>query len=474
MSKPMVILDETFSAAANPKVIGVNKPMYTFDETFDAAAKLKVIGVGGGGGNAVNRMVSAGLSGVDFIAVNTDAMALDNSRAMTRVAIGKKLTGGLGAGANPDIGRAAMEEDRDRIKEILTGADMVFITAGMGGGTGTGGAPVVAEIAKELGILTVAIVTKPFIFEGWQRDKNSKKGIEDLRANVDTIIVVPNQKLLSIVDQKTSLIDSFKIADEVLHQGIKGISDVFTKSGLIQVDFADVRTVMKGMGDALMGTGYAEGEAGNRAVQAIESAIHSPLLDDISIVGARGLLINVTGGEDLSMYEVSEAMQFARTSVGEESKTNVIFGAVIDPEMKGKIKVTVIATGFSDDSIDKVKEDRNMSSVRVVLPPKVEQTALQLDPSPVAVAEPKSPADMVMAAQSNTSVATVMEVVAADRQATETHSLLNVGKSEASRGYGEKRPQQMHPDFSPRMTGLPFGCGTEDVDIPTFIRKQMN
>jgi cell division protein FtsZ len=345
------------------------------DNTFDAVAKLKVIGVGGGGGNAVNHMIEAGLADVEFIAVNTDEAALEKNLAKNRLAIGKKLTGGLGAGANPDIGRQAMEEDKEKIRADLEGADMLFITAGMGGGTGTGGAPVVAEIAKEMGILTVAIVTRPFLFEGKMREKNASYGISELRKFVDTIIVVPNQKLFSIIDQRTSLMSAFKSADEVLHQGVRGISDVITKSGFVNVDFADVKTIMKGMGDALMGTGCAAGdENSNRAVTALDCAIHSPLLDDISIVGARGLLINFTGGEDLTLYEVNEAAQNARNTVGENAETNIIFGASIDPEMKGQIKITVIATGFNQESLSLHKES---CAQKVALPKSASASAVQ-------------------------------------------------------------------------------------------------
>ena len=308
--------------------------MFTLDESFDTKAKMKVIGVGGAGGNAVNRMVSAGLLGVEFISINTDAMALDNNNASHRIQIGDKITKGLGAGANPEIGRIAMEEDREKVAAMLEGADMVFITAGMGGGTGTGGAPVVAEIAQEMDILTVAIVTRPFLFEGKVRDRNAKKGIDDLRKSVDTIIVIPNQKLLSIVDRTTSLIDAFKIADDVLYQATKGISDLISVHGLVNLDFADVKTIMKGMGDALMGTGYAEGE--NRAVTAADNAIHSPLLDDISIVGAKGILINISGGEDMTLYDVNDATQTIYDAVGENVETNIIFGAVTDPDDERK------------------------------------------------------------------------------------------------------------------------------------------
>ncbi|MBD3346980.1 MAG: cell division protein FtsZ [Chitinivibrionales bacterium] len=322
--------------------------VFTMDDEFNATAKMKVVGVGGAGGNAVNRMISDGLSGVEFIAINTDAMALDNNQATHRVQVGERITKGLGAGANPEIGRIAVEEDRERIAGMLEGADMVFITAGMGGGTGTGGSPVIAEVAAEMDILTVAIVTRPFLFEGKIRDRNAKAGIDNLRRSVDTIIVIPNQKLLSIVDRSTSLIDAFKSADDVLYQATKGISDLISVHGLVNLDFADVKTVMRGMGDALMGTGHTD-EGENRAVLAADNAIHSPLLDDISITGARGILINITGGEDMTLYDVSDATQTIYDAVGEDADANIIFGAVTDPEMNGKIRVTVIATGFNDD-----------------------------------------------------------------------------------------------------------------------------
>ncbi|MCX7727366.1 MAG: cell division protein FtsZ [Chitinispirillaceae bacterium] len=328
---------------------------FTMEEKYDTIAKMKVIGIGGAGGNAVNRMVSSGLAGVEFVAVNTDAMALNNNRASIRIQIGEKITKGLGAGANPEVGRLAMEEDRDKIAEVLKNTDMLFITAGMGGGTGTGGAPVVAEIAREMDILTVAIVTRPFNFEGKVRDRNARKGIEELKKWVDTIIVIPNQKLLSIVEKTTTLIDAFKTADDVLYHATKGISDLITVHGLVNLDFADVKTIMKDMGDALMGSGFAEGE--NRAVIAADMAIHSPLLDDISIKGARGILINITGGEDMTLYDVNNATNVIQNEVGEESETNIIFGAVTDPNMNGKISITVIATGFNSSTIEKQKEE---------------------------------------------------------------------------------------------------------------------
>lgn len=348
--------------------------MFTMENTFDAVAKMKVIGVGGAGGNAVNRMIASGLTGVEFVSINTDAMALDNNRAVSRIQIGEKITKGLGAGANPDVGRLAMEEDRDKIAAVLEGADMLFITAGMGGGTGTGGAPVVAEIAREMDILTVAIVTRPFLFEGKVRDRNARRGIDDLRRSVDTIIVIPNQKLLSIVDRSTSLIDAFKTADDVLLQATRGISDLISVHGLVNLDFADVKTIMKGMGDALMGTGAAEGE--HRAVTAADSAIHSPLLDDISIAGARGILINITGGEDMTLYDVSDATQTVYDAVGEDVEANIIFGAVTDPAMNGKIRVTVIATGFNEDALEKQKAEKVPKIMVKGAVPKVEKDVI--------------------------------------------------------------------------------------------------
>ncbi len=321
---------------------------FKFDESYVNNARMKVIGIGGAGGNAVNRMIEAGLTGVEFISVNTDAMALDANLAQKKVQIGERITKGLGAGANPEIGRLAMEEDRDVMAEHLRDSEMVFLTAGMGGGTGTGGLPVVAQIAQEMGILTVAIITKPFLFEGKIRDRNAKYGIDELRKYVDTTIIIPNQRLLSIVDKQTSFIEAFRIADEVLHQSTKGISDLINIHGMINLDFADVQTVMKNGGDALMGSGVASGE--NRAVIAAENAINSPLLEDICISGATGVIVNVTSGEDLTLFEVGEAMEIINESVGEEVASNIIYGTVIDKEMKDQVRITVIATGFDEST----------------------------------------------------------------------------------------------------------------------------
>jgi cell division protein FtsZ len=315
------------------------------DERLENNAKMKVVGVGGAGGNALNTMVDAGLQGVDFIAINTDAQALDQNKARTRIQIGKKLTQGLGAGANPEIGHRAIEEDKEEVIETIDGADMIFVTAGMGGGTGTGAAPIVAEIAKDLGALTVGIVTKPFHFEGLKRMQRAEQGIEELRTNVDTLIVIPNQRLFTVVDKSTPLLAAFKIADEVLLHATKGISDLIAVPGLINLDFADVKTVMSEMGHALMGTGFASGEG--KAIQAAQQAISSPLLEGISIRGAKGVLVNITGNPQMTLHEISEAT----TIIYEESgdKANIIFGAVIDEELQDSIFVTVIATGFEMD-----------------------------------------------------------------------------------------------------------------------------
>ncbi|MEO6097487.1 MAG: cell division protein FtsZ [Fibrobacteria bacterium] len=318
--------------------------VFSFDDSVKTVAKLKVVGVGGAGGNAINRMVTSGLAGVEFIAVNTDAMALEHNRADIKIQIGTKLTGGLGAGANPSVGNMSMQEDRERVRAQLEGADMVFIAAGMGGGTGTGAAPVVAEIAREMGILTVAVVTKPFLWEGPVRDKNATSGLDALRKNVDTVIVVPNQKLLSVVSKSTPLREAFKMADDILSSATRGISEIILKHGDIQVDFADVRAIMSQGGDALMGTGHASGE--NRATIAADRAIHSPLLDNVSIAGATGVLVNITGGDDLGIMEVNDAMNFIYEAVGTETQANIIFGTVINPEFKDEIAITVIATGF--------------------------------------------------------------------------------------------------------------------------------
>ncbi len=311
------------------------------EESRRIGAEIRVIGVGGGGNNALNRMIEAGLNGVKFIAVNTDLQALNLSKAPVKLQIGDKLTKGLGAGANPEIGRKAAEEDRDKIAEVLKGADMIFITAGMGGGTGTGASPIIAEVAKELGILTVGVVTKPFLFEGRKRMLQAEEGISLLREKVDALIVIPNDKLLDVADKNTPLLEAFRMADDVLRQGVQGISDLITIPGLINVDFADVETIMKEAGSALMGVGYGKGE--NRALEAAKAAISSPLLES-SIEGAKGILLNISGGPDLTLKEVHDAADLI-TKVADKD-ANIIFGAVIKEDMSDEIMITVIATGF--------------------------------------------------------------------------------------------------------------------------------
>ncbi|WP_416826936.1 cell division protein FtsZ [Ectobacillus polymachus] len=318
--------------------------MLEFDTTQDQLANIRVIGVGGGGNNAVNRMIEHGVQGVDFISVNTDAQALNLSKAETKMQIGGKLTRGLGAGANPEVGKKAAEESKEQIQEALRGADMVFVTAGMGGGTGTGAAPVIAQVAKESGALTVGVVTRPFTFEGRKRATQAQSGISALKENVDTLIVIPNDRLLEIVDKNTPMLEAFREADNVLRQGVQGISDLIAVPGLINLDFADVKTIMSNKGSALMGIGIGTGES--RAAEAAKRAISSPLLET-SIDGAQGVLMNITGGTNLSLYEVQEAADIVASA--SDPEVNMIFGSVINENLKDEIIVTVIATGFDDN-----------------------------------------------------------------------------------------------------------------------------
>lgn len=331
--------------------------MFEFDESIDQSAKIKVIGVGGSGGNAVNTMIQSHVEGVDFICANTDAQALRNSQAPMKVQIGAKLTKGLGAGANPEIGREAAQEDRARLAEILDGADMVFIAAGLGGGTGTGAAPVIAEVAKELGALTVGVVTKPFTREGRQRQKKAECGIEKLKEVVDSLIVIPNDRLLGLSGKNTSILDAFKPCDDVLRQAVQGISDLITTSGLINVDFADVKAIMSERGMAMMGIGVGEGE--RRASEAAQRAISSPLLEEIDISGAKGVLVNITGSSNMTMDEFDEASSIIHEKVHEDA--NIIIGLVINEEMGDRIKIIAIATGFGS-SFEKNK--RNVEELR--------------------------------------------------------------------------------------------------------------
>ncbi|HKO43569.1 MAG TPA: cell division protein FtsZ [Pyrinomonadaceae bacterium] len=324
---------------------GIN--IFIDDEPPITGARIKVIGIGGGGGNAVNRMIEAGIEGIEFLVANTDLQALKRSKAPIKIQLGSKLTKGLGAGANPNVGREAALEDTDKIIEVLEGADMVFVTTGLGGGTGTGGAPIIASLATELEALTVAVVTKPFQFEGRRRMQQAENGLRELRECVDTVITIPNERLLHTVEKNSSLGESFGVADDVLRQAVQGISDLITVPGLINLDFADVKSIMAGMGMALMGAGRASGE--NRAIEATQQAISSPLLEEATIEGAKGVLINITGGPDLTLYEVNTASTIIREAADEDA--NIIFGAVIDENMRDEMKITVIATGFGEEAM---------------------------------------------------------------------------------------------------------------------------
>jgi len=352
--------------------------MLEFDVDVEQFAQIKVIGVGGGGNNAVNRMIDQNLKGVQFIAINTDKQALYTSRAEYKIQIGEKLTRGLGAGANPDIGSKAAEESRDDIFHALQGADMVFITAGMGGGTGTGAAPIVAQIAKEMGILTVGVVTKPFTFEGKRRLAHAEKGIEELKKRVDTLVTIPNDRLLQVVERRTSIVDAFRIADDVLRQGVQGISDLIAIPGLVNLDFADVKTIMFERGLAHMGIGKASGD--HRAAEAARQAIHSPLLET-TINGSKGVLLNITGGTNLMLHEVNEAAEIV--SEAADPDANIIFGAVIDENMKDEIRITVIATGFSDVKFEEIFADSPVH--------KPHYEPKQSDEKPVAQTKPSVP-----------------------------------------------------------------------------------
>ena len=390
-----------------------------FDDAHSTPGIIKVIGIGGGGGNAVNRMIAANMEGVQFLAANTDCQSLRGNRAQHKIQLGSKLTMGLGAGGNPEIGRSAALEDTEKLLENLTGSDMMFITAGLGGGTGTGAAPIVANLAREMGTLVVAVVTLPFEFEGRQRRAKAEEGLAALRQVVDTVITIPNDKLLHTVEKGTSVPEAFLIADDILRQAVQGISDLITVPGEINLDFADVKTIMAGMGMALMGTGVADGE--HRAVDAAQRAISSPLLEDASIHGARGVLINVTGGEDMTLHEVSAAADIVQEAVDKDA--NIIFGTVIDRAMRGKMKITVIATGFMRG------DARSL--------PTVEERSRQ--------------------------IASSMEGEERPQTVRPRREFLRSGHNEAL-------------DFDPSDEGFTpnFGKMKEDLDVPAFLRKQMD
>lgn len=372
--------------------------MFQFEEEYSGQATIRVAGVGGAGGNAVNGMVTSGLGGVEFVAINTDSQALEASTAGIKIHIGSQVTRGLGSGGDPRVGAKAIEEDHASVAEALTGSDMVFVTAGMGGGTGTGAAPTVARIARELGALVVGIVTLPFTFEGRRRAQQGIDGLEELKAEVDTLIVIPNDRLLKVVPADTPLTDAFRVADNVLYQATKGISDLITIPGLVNLDFADVRSVMAGMGDAIMGTGIAKGDS--RATEAARAAISSPLLEEVDVRGAQGVLVNITGGSDMTLHEVSEVTGMVQQSVGTDA--NLIFGAVVDPDGGDELRVTVIATGFGASPAAKPERDRGLASL--VPPQPIERAAAAavsepaVVPAPVLEATPPEPEIPIQAA----------------------------------------------------------------------------
>ncbi len=430
------------------------------DEEGRTGARIKVVGVGGGGSNAVNRMVQAGLDGVEFIVANTDLQAIKLNAAPHKIQIGAKLTKGLGAGADPNVGRQAALEDTDKLIEVLDGADMVFVTTGLGGGTGTGAAPVIASLASELGALTVAVVTKPFKFEGKKRQLQAERGLEALRDCVDTIITIPNERLLTIIDRTTPMTVAFATADDVLRQAIQWISDLILVPGLINLDFADVKTIMAGMGFAMMGTGVAEGP--DRAIEAARRAISSPLLEGTSVNGARGVIINVTGGPDLSLVEVSEASSIVQEAADEDA--NIIFGAVVDPALKGKVKITVIATGFGEP----VAARRSPSAVQtpVDMTPYADHARVRVDVAPVPAAS--SPSRLSFARRALLDLPAIAAAPAAGGGAHVAEqgsvALAVPGVNGDADGLAAPESEELPPD-------LDFDLSAT-FDVPAFLRRQ--
>ena len=417
--------------------------IFEFEETPIANARMKVVGVGGAGGNAVNRMIDEELEGVEFISMNTDGQALKHSKSQITLQIGKKLTRGLGAGARPEVGRQALAESEEEVRRALEGADLVFVTAGMGGGTGTGAAPLVAEIARDMGALTIGVVTKPFAFEGKKRERQAMQGLAELRRAVDTMILVPNDRLLSVVPKGTSFKDALKKADEILLNATQGISDLIRVTGEVNVDFADVRTVMAARGPALMGSGFGEGD--NRAQEAAQEAISSPLLDDVSIAGAKGVLINITGGMDLAIDEVTTISSIIQEEAGDEAE--IIFGAVHNPELENQIRVTVIATGFDSENDDKVISGnfrRSLSQTQAPQPVQVE---------PVQPVEPAA------------------EVVQPVLEPPAPSMPVELPEKRVAVGGGGSEPVLPLTRFPERIVSREQ---IEGLDIPTFIRRQMD
>src|SRR2546423_1218905 len=408
----------------------------SFNEEARNDAKIKVIGVGGGGGNAVNRMIDAGMEGIEFVVANTDLQALRMSRAAMKIQLGVKLTNGLGAGANPEVGRKAALEDSDKIIEALEGADMVFVTAGLGGGTGTGAAPIIASLASEMGALTVAVVTKPFAFEGKRRLNQAARGLAELVESVDTMIVIPNEKLLAVA-QDAGFFESFRIADDILRQAVQGISDIITIPGIINRDFADVKTIMAGMGYAVMGTSVGNGE--RRALEAAQAAIASPLLEAGAIDGARGILINITGSSSLKLAEVNEASTIIQSAAHEDA--NIIFGAVLDEKMKDEVKITVIATGFKTDQPQ--RKDRALSAAAAAISSTRTASAYQVQQAPTVTARPAN-----------------------------GHSYGHAGGHSAPPVARTMAPTRENPSLAQVKGAVTVAVEQDDLDVPAFIRKR--
>jgi cell division protein FtsZ len=467
---------------------------FMFERESENLARITVAGVGGAGGNAINRMIEEGLSGVEFLAINTDAQALRFSKSIQRIQVGAKLTKGLGSGGNPEIGKRALEEDEGLVVDALKNSDMVFVTAGMGGGTGTGAAPLVARMARDLGALTVAIVTRPFDFEGRRRNSSAIEGLKALKEAVDTLIIIPNQKLLHVVGADTPLTQAFRIADEVLLKATRGISDLITVPGLVNLDFADVKTIMANMGDALMGTGVAEGP--DRAVLATKQAIASPLLDDVDIGGARGVLVNVTGGPSMTLHEVSEATSLVQKAVGEEA--NIIFGAVVDETLDQELRITVIATGFGSERASMGREaaaraehrmrehaprlsERPAAQVASITPlrerERREEPAEPVAPAAPAVPAPRAANVATPSARLETSpVGTAL--LAGRAEATATAPWLDLELEEEPPPAAppeqvayQRQPQKRHAALP--KPGLP-SWSADDLDVPAFLRRQMD
>lgn len=422
-------------------------------------AKIKVVGVGGAGGNVLSRMIDANIKGVEYVAINTDAQALHQSRAGEKVHIGKNLTKGLGAGMNPEIGRQAAEENRDEIQEVLKGSDMVFVACGLGGGTGTGAAPIVAETAKELGALTIGVVTKPFSFEGAQRRAIAAEGLENLKDRVDALITIPNDKLLAIIDKKTTLINSFKIVDDILRQGVQGISDLITKPGIVNVDFADVRAILEDSGSALMGIGIASGD--NRAAEAAKAAINSPLLE-LSIDGAKGVLLNISGSSDLGMLEINEAANIITESIDPNAK--VIFGAVVDDQVrKGEIQITVVATGFDFD-----RATRSGSLKPGLIQRRVSfggGTSVPTSAPAVNTREDRDPTPMTQQHTTSFSPSTLSAPTEEEEELTFPSKRIESPRMIVEEKI-QPRPISRHNDDT--------SAGDDDLEIPAFIRRKMN